>query len=76
MKGQLSDSAKGWKTKEKALISLRALKHGAAGENRTHDPLLTKEVRYHYATAATAVLQNGGRLRTRTADPMRVKHML
>ena len=26
--------------------------HGAAGENRTHDPVLTKDVRYHYATAA------------------------
>ena len=26
--------------------------NGAAGGNRTHDPLLTKEVRYHYATAA------------------------
>ncbi len=26
--------------------------YGAAGGNRTHDPLLTKEVRYHYATAA------------------------
>lgn len=25
---------------------------GAAGENRTHDPSLTKGVRYHYATAA------------------------
>lgn len=29
-----------------------ALLYGAAGGNRTHDPLLTKEVRYHYATAA------------------------
>ena len=48
----LSDSAKGLQTKEKALISLRALKHGAAGENRTLDPILTKDVRYHYATAA------------------------
>lgn len=37
----------------KALVLLRALKHGAAGENRTHDPVLTKDVRYHYATAAT-----------------------
>ena len=27
--------------------------YGAAGENRTHDPVLTKDVRYHYATAAT-----------------------
>ena len=26
--------------------------NGAAGENRTHDPVLTKDVRYHYATAA------------------------
>ena len=39
-------------TKKKALILSRALKHGAAGENRTHDPVLTKDVRYHYATAA------------------------
>ena len=26
--------------------------YGAAGGNRTHDPILTKDVRYHYATAA------------------------
>ena len=26
--------------------------NGAAGGNRTHDPILTKDVRYHYATAA------------------------
>ena len=107
----LSDSAKRMQTKEKALILLRTLKHGAAGGNvrfahpsfhsgpsfpgrpsplrsdsgprdprvpvslndthkkispqrdlifygaaggnRTHDPSLTKGVRYHYATAAT-----------------------
>ena len=48
----LSDSVKRLQTKEKALILLRALKHGAAGGNRTHDPILTKDVRYHYATAA------------------------
>ena len=29
--------------------------NGAAGENRTHDPVLTKDVRYHYATAATVL---------------------
>ncbi len=48
----LSDSAKDLQIKEKALIFLRAIMHGAAGGNRTHDPVLTKDVRYHYATAA------------------------
>ena len=30
--------------------------NGAGGENRTHDPILTKDVRYHYATPATVHL--------------------
>ena len=58
LKGQLSDWPDGLQTKEKALIFLRALKHGAAGGNRTHDPILTKDVRYHYATAARGVSYN------------------
>lgn len=37
--------------KQKSPCKTRTLT-GAAGENRTHDPVLTKDVRYHYATAA------------------------
>ena len=54
----LSDLAKGLRLKEKALILSRATIHGAAGENRTHDPVLTKDVRYHYATAAENAFPN------------------
>lgn len=32
---------------KKALILLGAITHGAAGENRTRDPSLTKGVLYH-----------------------------
>ena len=34
------------------------LKDGAAGENRTHDPILTKDVLYHWATAASETIWN------------------
>ena len=71
----MSDFYKRMETKKKALVFTRASITGAGGENRTHDPVLTKDVRYHYATPA-APIHFGGRLRIRTADPMRVKHML
>lgn len=43
----LSDSWKCLQIKIKALILLMALKHGATGENRTHDLTLTKGALYH-----------------------------
>ena len=39
-------------SKNKETLDFSRALTGAAGENRTHDPVLTKDVRYHYATAA------------------------